>query len=304
MFRKAITILVGLFVLSAPIQQAQAAPTQVVDCYKLKRWAKTIKQRPLTEKEFNDLTEESDAFLSLLRNFHFGALGSMFKSPGYRSFFAGLFGFKPMCTHAQVYQRFSRILKGNIRRIRSYQEQIGLDFDAQGKQVFRCKFKPPFLRKKCTSRWAPLPRCIRKPICKPPRIPRCIQRMIRAGLKMVGKVKYKLGGNSPSEGEGLDCSSLTTYLYLNHCGKTLPRKSTWQAAMKRRIYKKYLLRPGMLLFFRGKHTTKINHVALYIGRYKHIRHAFIHASNSRKGVILSDLDGSYWTQHFRGALMP
>ena len=57
------------------------------------------------------------------------------------------------------------------------------------------------------------------------------------------------------------------------------------------------LLPGDLLFFSESYSLNdITHVGIYIGDGE-----FVHAANSRDGVIISGVDSSYYGEHYVGA---
>lgn len=94
--------------------------------------------------------------------------------------------------------------------------------------------------------------------------------------------RYIHGGNTPS---GFDCSGFTQYVY-KHFGYSLSRSSSSQAGNGSAISKSNL-KPGDIICFSGSSKSKrITHVGINIGGGK-----FIHAANSRKGVIISSIDG-------------
>ncbi len=99
--------------------------------------------------------------------------------------------------------------------------------------------------------------------------------------------KYVYGGTTPS---GFDCSGFTSYVYKLH-GISLSRTS--QAQFKNGVaVAKSNLQPGDLVFF----YKGISHVGIYIGGGK-----FIHASNSRTGVIISTLSSGHYSNNYAGA---
>ena len=53
------------------------------------------------------------------------------------------------------------------------------------------------------------------------------------------------------------------------------------------------LQLGDLVFFKGRSSSSIGHVGIYIGGNQ-----FIHAANSRKGVIITSLSESYYAARY------
>lgn len=100
---------------------------------------------------------------------------------------------------------------------------------------------------------------------------------------------YCYGGN---DRRGVDCSGLTSNVFLQAAGVKLPRDSRSQKDYCRRIDRK-VLQPGDLVFFvSSKGGKRVNHVGLYIGGGE-----MIHASSSR-GVMVSDITSGYWDSHY------
>ncbi len=95
--------------------------------------------------------------------------------------------------------------------------------------------------------------------------------------------KYVYGGSSPS---GFDCSGFTSYVY-KHFGYSLSRSSSAQGSNGKAVSKSDLKEGDIICFARSSGSKKIGHVGIYIGGGK-----FIHAANSRKGVIISNVDGA------------
>lgn len=104
--------------------------------------------------------------------------------------------------------------------------------------------------------------------------------------------KYVSGGASPST--GFDCSGLTYYVYKNF-GITLNRSSYAQISNGIGVSRAEL-QPGDLVLFNNSSNSKIGHVGIYIGS-----NTFIHAANSRKGVITTSLSDNYYSSRFAGA---
>ena len=109
----------------------------------------------------------------------------------------------------------------------------------------------------------------------------------------VGK-PYVWGGNGP---ESFDCSGLVRYIYKNALGKDLPRVSYEQSKVGQSVDKSDL-QVGDLVFFDTMNKGRVSHVGIYIGNNE-----FIHAANSKKGVIKSTLSG-YYEQKYMGARRP
>lgn len=90
--------------------------------------------------------------------------------------------------------------------------------------------------------------------------------------------RYVYGGTSLTN--GTDCSGYTMRIYEKF-GFSLPRTSRQQATVGT-IIKEAQLKPGDLVFYaRG---GSVYHVAMYAGNGK-----IIHAANSRKGIIISNM---------------
>ena len=112
------------------------------------------------------------------------------------------------------------------------------------------------------------------------------------GEKLVAYAKtfvgypYVYGGSSPS---GFDCSGFMQYV-CRQMGYTIKRTATAQLSNGRKVSRNEL-KPGDLVFFGyGKTAT---HVGMYIGNDK-----FVHAENSRTGVVISDLFSGYYSGRY------
>ncbi|MGI5978916.1 MAG: NlpC/P60 family protein [Oscillospiraceae bacterium] len=114
--------------------------------------------------------------------------------------------------------------------------------------------------------------------------------IVEAAMKYLG-CPYVYGGSSP---RGFDCSGFVQYV-CNECGISVTRTAASIYAGDGVSVDKSDLRPGDILCFSSS-SNAIGHVGIYIGDGQ-----FIHASNSRTGVIISPLDMDYWTAHYAGA---
>lgn len=95
--------------------------------------------------------------------------------------------------------------------------------------------------------------------------------------------KYVYGGATPS---GFDCSGYTQYVY-KHFGYSLNRSAADQRLNGVAVNKVDLQEGDIICFANASGSKTIGHVGIYIGGGK-----FIHAANSRKGVIISNVDGA------------
>lgn len=100
---------------------------------------------------------------------------------------------------------------------------------------------------------------------------------------------YCLGGTTK---QCIDCSGFTGMLYREIFNSNLPRTASEQFDALKRINKDEL-QEGDLVFFKSGRRS-ITHVGYYLCNNK-----FVHASTSN-GVVISDLDESYWRGKFAG----
>mgnify|MGYP003197472007 CR=1 FL=1 len=103
---------------------------------------------------------------------------------------------------------------------------------------------------------------------------------------------YVYGGSSPS---GFDCSGFVTYV-CNQNGISVNRTASAQMSNGTAVSKAQL-QPGDLVFFNSGNSSKLaTHVGIYLGNGQ-----FVHASTPSTGVIISDLNSSYYTNTYVGA---
>jgi len=120
-----------------------------------------------------------------------------------------------------------------------------------------------------------------------------LQAQIVAYAKGFVGCRYVYGAAGPNS---FDCSGLAQYVY-KHFGYSINRGATSQLKNGVKVSKSEL-QPGDLVFF-NKHGTGANiasHVGIYIGNGQ-----FVHASNSKVGVIISDLYSDYYVKVYTTA---
>ena len=100
-------------------------------------------------------------------------------------------------------------------------------------------------------------------------------------------VPYKYGGQSKA---GVDCSGFINTLFIDVYDKKVPR-TTSQIAKESKSISKTKMQEGDIVIFdiQGK---KHSHAGVYLKNGK-----FVHASSS-KGVIISNLNSSYYQKAF------
>jgi cell wall-associated NlpC family hydrolase len=101
--------------------------------------------------------------------------------------------------------------------------------------------------------------------------------------------RYCMGGTTK---RCIDCSAFTQSFYSALYNTTIPRTARNQYAAAQRVSKSEL-QEGDLVFFNTR--GGISHVGVYLQNNK-----FVHASSS-KGIMISDLSDSYWSQRFISA---
>jgi len=114
--------------------------------------------------------------------------------------------------------------------------------------------------------------------------------IIKKAKELLGK-RYVWGATGPQQ---FDCSGFTSYVYKK-IGIKIPRVSIKQGKVGKKV-RRNKLRKGDLVFFDTSRRRRgyINHVGIYIGNHK-----FIHASSSKRKVIISSLDKKFYKARFK-----
>lgn len=111
-------------------------------------------------------------------------------------------------------------------------------------------------------------------------------------LNYVG-CRYVRGGQGPNK---FDCSGFVYYVYKNFGYSLKPGARNQWDLLGERVSRSDLL-PGDLVFFSNNgRASGIFHVGIYIGNGQ-----FVHAANSRKGVIVTDMDDDWYSRRYLGA---
>lgn len=111
-------------------------------------------------------------------------------------------------------------------------------------------------------------------------------------LKQIEKwwgTRYCMGGSTEN---CIDCSAFTQAILLDVYSIWMPRTAREQFSTTERIKRNDLMEGDLVFFKSGRH---ISHVGIFLTNEK-----FVHASSSN-GVIISDLNDSYWKSRYAGA---
>lgn len=107
---------------------------------------------------------------------------------------------------------------------------------------------------------------------------------------------YVYGAAGPN---AFDCSGFTQFVY-RQVGISLTRSAASQYNTPGTRVRSYsALQPGDLMFFANTAGPGITHVGIYAGNGQ-----MIHAGTSRTGVNITNINYTYWTSHFAGAVRP
>jgi cell wall-associated NlpC family hydrolase len=118
------------------------------------------------------------------------------------------------------------------------------------------------------------------------------EQLVAEAKKYLG-TKYVYGGATPS---GFDCSGLIQYV-AKRLGINLPRVASDQAKAGKEVGKGDL-QPGDLVYFKGTtgNPGEVSHIGMYVGNGQ-----FIHAPKTGDVVKISNLNDSYYQEHWGGA---
>jgi len=117
------------------------------------------------------------------------------------------------------------------------------------------------------------------------------QAVVKEAQKYKG-AKYVMGGESP---KGFDCSGFTWYVYQKVTGMDIGRtvKAQWSEGNS---VSQGSINPGDIVFFKNTFEHGLSHCGISLGGNK-----FIHAENEDTGVVISELDSDYYSDHYAGA---
>lgn len=117
-------------------------------------------------------------------------------------------------------------------------------------------------------------------------------RVVEQAVSLAG-TQYHFGGNTPET--GFDCSGFVQYVFKQATNIKLPRTA---AAMRQvgTTINKNALQDGDLVFFNTTNTPN-SHVGIYIGH-----HQIIHAPSSGRSVSIENMDKTYWSERYNGAM--
>jgi cell wall-associated NlpC family hydrolase len=113
------------------------------------------------------------------------------------------------------------------------------------------------------------------------------ENIISTAKKYMG-TSYSYGS---SNSNAFDCSGFTQYIYKQH-GINIPRSSVEQATVGNEVSKENL-QIGDLVIFKNTYKSGPSHAGIYIGNGD-----FIHSSSAGGGVIISNLNSGYYSNHF------
>lgn len=123
-------------------------------------------------------------------------------------------------------------------------------------------------------------------------LPDASQRLIKEADSWLG-TPYAFGGTEKKK--GVDCSGLTTRVYLDALNIKLPRSSSQQQQWCVPMPVDSLMIGDLVFFSPGGKNGSVTHVGIYIGDGR-----MIHSSTSR-GVVVTDLSDAYFKRTYHSA---
>ncbi|MEG1285416.1 MAG: NlpC/P60 family protein [Romboutsia sp.] len=114
------------------------------------------------------------------------------------------------------------------------------------------------------------------------------QAVVNLAYSKIGS-PYVWGAEGPNS---FDCSGLTSYVYRNAAGISLPRTSSAQSGYGKTVSKANL-QPGDLVFFTTNGTGGVSHVGIYVGGGN-----MVHSPAPGQNVHVASINSSYYAGRF------
>ncbi|HEY7126193.1 MAG TPA: C40 family peptidase [Ktedonobacterales bacterium] len=118
------------------------------------------------------------------------------------------------------------------------------------------------------------------------------QRIVQIALSYRG-YRYVSGGSSPST--GFDCSGFAWWVY-RQAGINFGRGSAASYVRLGQAVSRANLQPGDMVLYANTYKPGVSHVEIYIGNGQTIG-----ADNPQVGVVVNNLNASYWVAHYYSA---
>lgn len=115
-------------------------------------------------------------------------------------------------------------------------------------------------------------------------------KVVKIAKKYLGKVKYLMGAKNVPGGVS-DCSGFTKYCF-SRLGIDIGDGTANQVNAGKHV-SKGKRKKGDIVIFQGTYRAGPSHVGILVSKNK-----FIHCSSGAGNVVISDLNGSYYVQHF------
>lgn len=116
--------------------------------------------------------------------------------------------------------------------------------------------------------------------------------LVNYAMRYIG-YPYVPAGRGPSS---FDCSGFTYWVTKNVMGKDIG-SGLWTQTVAGTAVSRSSLQPGDLVFFQNTYKAGLSHVGIYIGNDQ-----FVHAENENTGVRVSDLNSTYYSSRWYGAV--